>query len=231
MYFYNIKTINIYTKKTSKININTPDFATHYYLAEQGPFKSLSELPLADEDPLFLELLTRYQSEPSYRRRYGRDYIQKRKVIEQRLRELFIARGGQPQVEHPSYLVLGASEWFKDLNAHHQSLTIKLAELNPLTTSITFPDSFIALSRADKPYFEKIYLLSELDELINTFGLPNNDHLVPYERYWEYDFELYIEIQIWEKLSATAVTSADSSSNLIDMNPSILNNKLANTTS
>ena len=132
-------------------------FATHYYLPEQGPFKSLSELPLAGEDPLFLELLTRHQSDPNYRRRYGRDYIQKRKAIEQRLRELFIARGGQPKVEHPSYLVLGTSEWFKNLNANHQSVTMNLAALNPLTTSITFPDSFIALTRTDKPFFEKVF--------------------------------------------------------------------------
>lgn len=175
-----------------------PSFATHYYLAENGPFKSLSALPLCEEDPVFLVLLNRHQSDPNYRRRYGRDYIQKRKQIEQRLRALFIARGGQPQVEHPSYLVLGASEWFKNLNRHHQALTIDLAELYPLTTSFTFPDSFIALSRADKPYFEKVFLLDELTELVEKFGLPNNDHLVPYERYWEYDFELYIEIEIWE---------------------------------
>ena len=181
--------------------MNIPHFATHYYLPDQGPFKSLSELPLAGDDPLFLSLLTRHQSDPNYRRRYGRDYIQKRRAIEQRLRELFIARGGQPKIEHPSYLVLGESEWFKKLNSNHQALTIDLADLNPLTTSFTFPDSFIALSRTDKPYFEKVFLLSELSELVNTFGIPNNDHLVPYERYWEYDFELYIEIQIWEKLS------------------------------
>lgn len=185
----------------NKLKLKIPQIATHYYLPEHGPFKSLSELPLATEDPLFLELLTRHQTDPNYRRRYGHDYIPKRKIIEQRLRELFIARGGQPQVRHPSYLVLGTSEWFKNLNANHQSLTIQLADLNPLTTSITFTDSFIALSRTDKAYFEKVFLLSELTELVKTFGMPNNDHLVPYERYWEYDFELYIEIQVWEKLS------------------------------
>lgn len=61
-------------------------------------------------------------------------------------------------------------------------------------TSLTYPDSFIALTRDDKPYYNQVFMLSEVSELITRFGVPAKDHVVPYERYWETDFELYIEV-------------------------------------
>ncbi|WP_035853124.1 hypothetical protein [Deefgea rivuli] len=176
-----------------------PEFATHYFLPENGPFKSLSSLEGGGDNPIFLELLNRHQHDPAYRRRFGREYIQRRRETEQALRELFIARGGAPQVEHPLYLTLGMSAWFKGLNESHQEISIPLAKLNPATTSVTFPDSFMTMSRADKPYFKQVFLLDELEAMAQRFGIPNNDHLVPYEKYWETDFELYVEIQVWDK--------------------------------
>ena len=38
-----------------------PDFATHDYLAETGPFRSLLEHPTGSEDPVFQDLLSRHQ--------------------------------------------------------------------------------------------------------------------------------------------------------------------------
>lgn len=175
-----------------------PEFATHYYLPEIGPFRSLSELPAGSEDPIFLDLLTRHQRDPGYRRRYGRNYIEVRSKVEARLRELFVARGGKPRRRHPYYLVLGESPWFRDLNVYQSELKILLSELDPETTSLTYPDSFVALSRGDKPYFNQVFLLSEVSEIVERFGVPDNDQVVPYERYWETDFELYIEVQLWD---------------------------------
>lgn len=173
-------------------------FATHYYLPEVGPFRSLSELSAGSEDPVFLNLLTRHERDPGYRRRYGRNYIAVRREVEVRLRELFIARGGKPRRRHPFYLVLGESPWFRDLNADHRELRIPLSQLDPEVTSLTFPDSFVALTRDDKPYYNQVFLLSEIDELVARFGVPENDQMVPYERYWETEFELYIEVQLWD---------------------------------
>ncbi|MBZ0331907.1 hypothetical protein KZO25_16440 [Halomonas sp. ANAO-440] len=175
-----------------------PQFASHYYLRETGPFRSLSELPAGSEDPVFLDILTRHQRDPGYRRRYGRNYIGVRREVEDRLRELFIARGGKPRRRHPFYLVLGESPWFRDLNVDHSELRIPLSALDPEVTSLTYPDSFIALTRDDKPYHNQVFLLSEIDELVTRFGIPENDRVVPYERYWESDFELYIEVQLWD---------------------------------
>jgi len=102
-----------------------PEFATHYYLPETGPFRSLSELSTGSEDPVFQDLLTRHQRDPGYRRRYGRNYISVRREVEARLRELFIARGGKARRRHPFYPVLGESPWFRDFNAHQRELKIR----------------------------------------------------------------------------------------------------------
>jgi hypothetical protein len=179
-----------------------PSFATHYYLAENGPFKSLSDLAAGADDPVFLELLTRYQRDPSYRRRFGREYIQKRRAIEERVRQLFIAKGGKPRRSSPIYFTLGESRWFRELNAGHQEIRVNLLDLDPETTSITFPDSFVAMTREDKPYFNQVFLLNEIPEIVKRFGMPANDRLLPYDRYWETDFEVYIELQVWADLTA-----------------------------
>lgn len=178
--------------------MKVPNHITHYYLSETGPLRSLSDLSLGGDDPTFLELLTRHKHDSGYRRRFGSDYIERRREIEARLRSLFLERGGRPRREHPFYFVLGNSPWFKNLNAGHEELKVQLSSLNPQTVSITFPDSFIALTRDTKPYHNQIFLPGELEEMVQQYGLPSNDHAVPYERYWETDFELYVEVQVWD---------------------------------
>nr|WP_163500417.1 hypothetical protein [Halomonas socia] len=175
-----------------------PDVATHYYLRENGPFRSLSELAGGADNPVFLDLLTRHQRDPGYRRRYGRHYIDMRRDVEERLREHFIARGGKPRRRYPFYLVLGESPWFRELNADQAEVRLPLSCLDPEVVSLTYPDSFIALTQADKPFYNQVFLLNEVDRLVSRFGIPDNDHQVPYERYWETDFELYIEVQLWD---------------------------------
>jgi hypothetical protein len=180
--------------------MNPPSFATHYYLPEAGPFRSLSDLPQGGNNPVFLELLTRHKHIPVYRRRFGVDYIEVRRRVESELKELFIARGGKPKRSTPYYLTLGECPWFKGLNDEHQELKVDLAQLNPETTSLTFPDSFIAMSRQDKPYYKKLFLLSEVQDLWSSFSLPRNPADVPYEDYWKSEFEIYAEVQVWEEL-------------------------------
>ena len=185
----------------------SPTFITHYYLPETGPLRSLSDLREGADDPVFLKFLTRYQRDPTYRRRYGRDYLIRRREVEERLRKLFIARGGKPARQHPFYFTLGASAWFRDLNAGQMELRLNLVDLDPATTSITYPDSFIALTQASKPYHNQVFLLGEIQQINRKYNLPANDHLVPYERYWETEFELYVEVQIWEEPEAILLKS------------------------
>lgn len=80
-------------------------FITHYHLADRQPFLTLSELEAGKDNDIFKSLQGRHKCDPSYKRRYGRDYIDMRQKIEDTLRHLFIARGGKPTREYPLYFV------------------------------------------------------------------------------------------------------------------------------
>ena len=86
-----------------------PDYITHYCLSDRQPFLSLSELALNKQKDIFGELLVRHKTDPGYHRRYGQDYIDNRKVIEDNLRSRFIKSGGKPIRKYPFYFVLGES--------------------------------------------------------------------------------------------------------------------------
>ena len=175
-----------------------PNFITHYYLADRQPFLTLSELEEGKDSPVFQNLQILHKQDPGYQRRYGKNYIDTRKKIEDALRLLFIKRGGKPKRKYPFYFVLGQSTWFKHLIRGQLEIRIQLDLLNPATTSFTYPDSYVALSRNDKPYHNKIFLLHELEEIIKKYGMPVDDTSLNYQRYWQGDFEKYIEFQIWE---------------------------------
>ncbi len=175
-----------------------PCFATHYHLLNRQPFLSLSDLDGNAEHPVFLEMLSKHRDDPGYRRRYGKEYLQTRRRCEEKLRGLFESRGGVPQRRSPYYLVLGESDWFLNLNQGHRALQIPLAELSPQTTSVTFPDSFLAMTAMNKPYYERVFLLNEVAEVVEEYGYRNEPSPADYARYWEGAFEHYIEIQVWE---------------------------------
>jgi len=179
--------------------MSIPQFITHYYLPETGPLKSLSDLSRGVEDPVFENFLQRHKHDPSYRRRYGKSYLKRRKVVEDRLRDAFILRGGKPKRQHPFYFVLGNSPWFKGLNEGQCEFRVNLSDLPPESVSITFPDSLITFTAEEKPYYNQVFLVNEIDKVVAEYGIPSTDQLWSYERYWEGDFELYIEVQVWEQ--------------------------------
>ena len=179
-------------------SMEIPDFITHYYLADRQPFLTLSELENGSNSSIFHDLRDRHRNNPSYQRRYGQDYINARRRIENKLHCLFMERGGKPIRKYPFYFVLGQSNWFKYLIRDQHEVRIPILNLNPATTSFTFPDSYVALSKNEKPYYGKVFLLHELESFIAKYGLPVDDNSRNYQCYWEGDFEKYIEVQIWE---------------------------------
>ena len=174
-----------------------PEYVSHYYLDDRAPFLSLSDLDGDAENPVFLEMLNKHISDKGYRRRYGKTYLETRKKCESKLRDLFMARGGTPNRKYPYYCVLGSSDWFLGLNDKHRELRVPLKDLKESLVSFTYPDSFIAMTNETKPYYEEVYLLSELTKMIDTYGLLQSNLPASYEKYWEGDFEHYIEVQIW----------------------------------
>ncbi|WDE95267.1 hypothetical protein PQO03_05975 [Lentisphaera profundi] len=170
----------------------------HYYLKDRKPFLSLSDLPDGVNSEVFKSMNNRHKSVHGYNRRFGTSYLDTRKKVESKLRELFIKRGGKVTREFPIYFTLGKSEWFKNLNSEQLEISIPIDQLPKNSLSITFPDSYIAMTDSSKPYFEKVYFLSEIDQLIHEYGEANDFVPNSYERYWEGSFEHYYEVQVWD---------------------------------
>ena len=73
--------------------IALPEVVTHYYLAGRRPFLSLSELANAELDAVLADL-SMLRDGGRQHRPFGPRYMHLRRLTEARLRELFIAAGG-----------------------------------------------------------------------------------------------------------------------------------------
>lgn len=181
-----------------------PDFVTHYYRAGRAPFLNLSELDGASLDDVVEQLSAEHERGESSRV-FGRRYMELRRLTEQRLRELFIRAGGAPGRRAPHYFVLGSSRWYEGLAADMKRVTLALADLPEEATSFTIPDSFTAMGLGERfglriegqPYHGNVYRLSQLNEMVERFGMPVDEQR-DYSGYQHGPFEKYVEIQLWD---------------------------------
>lgn len=95
------------------------DYITHYYPAEDPPFRNLSDAP--DEDiPAILDALAARRLSGS-KRVFGRRYVQFRRLTEEKMRSLFVQAGGRPVRKAPHYFITGKSDWFANLYANTET--------------------------------------------------------------------------------------------------------------
>jgi hypothetical protein len=167
-----------------------PDFLTHYYDAARGPFRSLTAL--APEDADRIQVFLR-QAGIGFASQRAADYLAIRCELEQRIRALFVRKGGQPQRVTPHYMILGACEWVRTWYADGREIRVPLALFDPATVSFTMGDSFPAMRYGDgQPWRGQVYTLDELPEVVELYGLPQD---------WNPDGargpDRYIEAQVW----------------------------------
>jgi hypothetical protein len=167
-----------------------PDALYHYYECSQKPFRSLSNLPLDEAEALLSTLREQGEGFASQRKT---DYLVIRHELEAFVRTRFIEKGGQPLRAHPHYLILGRCDWVKSWYPQGCELSIPLDQFDPKQISFTYGDTFPAMRYADgKPHRRQVYMLAELPELIQRYGLPqdcNSDGANGPDR--------YIEAQVW----------------------------------
>jgi hypothetical protein len=170
-----------------------PNFLTHYYERECGPLLSLTGLPAAEAEVLLEDIRRRGEVFASRRQP---EYLQIRRDLECAIRDLFIARGGQPRRATPHYFVLGECSWCQSWYRDTACLRVALERLHPLAVSFTYGDSFPAMRFRDgKPYRGQVYTLAELGEVVAQYGLP---------QVWNAEGKLgperYIEAQVWQDI-------------------------------
>ena len=119
--------------------------------------------------------------------------------------ELKVAAGGQPANGRvPHYFVLGESAWFRGLYTDPGEVRIPLADLPSEVVSFTYPDSMASMELGAEfglkvfphLYHNRVYRLHELEEIVETYGLPRGDPPQTYDGHQRQEFEHYIEVQI-----------------------------------
>jgi hypothetical protein len=183
------------------VRTQLPGFVTHYYLPGRRPFLSLSELG-ETELAAVLAGLGALRRAGKQHRPFGPRYMDLRRRTEARLRERFIAAGGQPQRPAPHYFVLGDSPWYEGLGENMQQVQLPLPALPASQTSITYPDSFTAMAlgtspgpgHQPRPYHGRVFLLSELPD---RFGIPDPPCDGHNQSWTTWPAEAYIEVQLW----------------------------------
>jgi hypothetical protein len=181
-----------------------PSCVTHYHLADKPPFLNLSDIAGAERDTVVRELGQRRAAGRS-RRIFGQRYMELRRLTEARLLGLFIAAGGKPQRSAPHYFVLGTCRWFRELAADTREVTLALSAIPSEQASFTYPDSFTAMGCGQafglpddtRPYHGTVFRMEELDEVVGTYGLPDDEPDADYAGYQHRAFEKYIEVQLW----------------------------------
>jgi hypothetical protein len=178
-----------------------PDYIVHYYEAELGPFRNLSDLSHEEAEAVLANIRAEGILFASKR---TAEYLSVRRTLEQRVRQLFIAKGGQPKRLHPHYFILGHCDWVNGWFRDGRAVRIPLREVAPQAVSFTYGDSFPAMRYQDgKPYRGQVYVLAELPGLIERYGLP---------QVWNpegtYGPERYIEAQVWDDTAIASVVAS-----------------------
>ena len=168
-----------------------PDFLSHYYEGAAGPFSNLSMLPHEQAEQILEEIRRNGNRFASQR---SSDYLKKRFEVETKIRKLFEEKGGKPKLARPHYMIMGSCPWVKEWYVDGQEIQIKLELFSKDCLSFTYGDSFPAMNYNDgKPYRGQVYTASDLGEIINRYGLPQE---------WNPDGrggpERYIEAQVWD---------------------------------
>jgi hypothetical protein len=80
--------------------MSVPDFLTHYYEFSKGPFRNLSFLAVEQAESILQELRAAGGSFASQR---SNDYLAIRRGLEEKVRSLFVNKGGRPRLARPHY--------------------------------------------------------------------------------------------------------------------------------
>lgn len=169
---------------------------THYYRPFTRPLLSLSPLSDTQLEEVLGQLAT---SEPLPYRLTQPAYLPERREIERRMRARFIEKGGDPQLLHPHYFVLGEfSLWESDGS---RKVQIALESVPPCWLSFTLTDSFFnyrptslrGIPIPRRAYHGELFTLAELPSQLAAHDLPTDAWRSDPERV----FEVYVEAQVW----------------------------------
>ncbi|PWU69430.1 hypothetical protein [Gracilibacillus dipsosauri] len=166
-------------------------FLYHYYERNTGPLINLSELDIDDAEKILKKL---QKENNTFAAKRPENYLIIRRELEQKIRELFIKKGGEPKKGFPHYFILGECAWVKEWFQNGMEVKIPIKSFNSKSISFTYGDSIPAMRFQDgKPYRGQVYTLEEISKIIKLYGFPQE-----WNKDGKYGPERYIEVQVWD---------------------------------
>ncbi len=165
----------------------------HYYDKTIGPFRNLSELPVAEAKAVLEEI--RRQKPLAQSAKRDEKYVEHRRNCESILRAAFAKKGGIIQRQAPHYLVVEHSPWLSTWFENCAFVKIPIEQFDTSTVSFTYGDSMPTFSptiQDGREYRHTLYTYEEILPVIEKYGLPQD---------WNgdggYGPERYIEAHVW----------------------------------
>ncbi|WP_327204913.1 hypothetical protein [Paenibacillus sp. Leaf72] len=163
----------------------------HYYDESTGPFRNLSALEPQEAEKVLQQIRSQKRGFASSR---STDYLDIRRMLEERARDLFIVKGGKPLQKYPHYMTLGECPWLLDWYPQGKAIPFSIYDFEPDILSFTYGDLFPAMRYNDgKPYRGQVYTISEIADIITSYGLPQ-----AWNAHGDKGPERYIEVQVWD---------------------------------
>lgn len=177
--------------------MNTPKFLFHYYERDNGPFRNITEHGLEKAESIQNKISKGFNS------KRPDNYMDLRFSLEKRIKKQFISKGGKPNRDDPFYFTLGECDWAKSWYENPRVIKIPLTDFKSDHISFTYPDSMVSFQFYDQPKLAtyrkhcngQVFLLSEISDLINAYGLPTEEKSQTHE---SLRFDKYIEAQVWD---------------------------------
>jgi len=166
----------------------------HYYEKGTQPFRNLSFLNIEDANRVLNDLIDT-NPEYWYLKKYG-GFLERRRELETKAREIFKIKGGMTYTHAPHYLVVGECEFLKSWFVNPEVLKIPIDEFDLSAVSFCYGDifpTFGSSKKSSKEYKNQVYTYDEITEIIQKYGLPQD---------WNPDgkggYERYVEVHLWD---------------------------------
>lgn len=114
---------------------NDKQYLYHYFEKERGPFLSLSEL--SDEEAKKVQDALKKDDNIYVKRDSDGQYMFYRRMIENRIRTMFIEKGGKPIRQTPHYMLIGECDFCKSWYNEADYIRIPIEEFDMNTVSFT----------------------------------------------------------------------------------------------
>lgn len=178
---------------------NNSMFLYHYFEREREPFLSLSNS--TDEEAQKTQDALKADNNIYVRRDSDGTYMFYRRLIENRVRSMFVEKGGKPTRQTPHYMIIGKCDFCKTWYKCADYIKVPIKEFDMNTVSFTYGDTFPTFdpTHGDKSeYRQNIYTYDEIKKIIEKYGWPQE---LPWNEDTPYWQPLYVEAQVWSDVT------------------------------